>query len=116
MQTAAMTDRRLLPLIEDSCSLSPEALSARIEDWRAALAGVTAVDRTSQASGRVVLELGRAVDLGALGQLCDLEVACCSFFAFSLTVSSAGRTLIVTVPPGSAGALDELLQVLPAAS
>lgn len=110
-----MTDRPLLPLIEDSCVLSSEALAVRLEDWAAALAGVTAADRTSLAAGRVVLSLGPAVDLAVLARLCALEVECCSFFAFSLTVTAEARSLIITVPTGSESALHEVLQVLPAA-
>jgi hypothetical protein len=106
-----MTDRTLLPLIEDSCALSPDAMEERLAQWRRALAGVTAIDRTSQAAGRLVLDLGPTVDLGELASLCALEVACCSFFAFSLTVSAEGRTLLVTVPPGAVSALDELVHL-----
>lgn len=93
--------------------MSPAAMDERLQQWRTALAGVTAVDRTSQSAGRVVLDLGPSVDLGEVARLCGLEVACCSFFAFSLTVYGEGRSLIITVPSGSAPALDELLQVLP---
>jgi hypothetical protein len=107
-----MTERPLLPVIEQSCDLSPEALPLRLEEWRAALSGVVAVDRTSKVAGRVVLDLGTS-DVGEIARLCALEVGCCSFFAFSLTVSAEGRALIITVPAGSAPALDELLQVLP---
>lgn len=110
-----MTERQLLPLIEDSCGLSPQAMLVRLEEWRTALAGVTAVDRSSQAAGRVVLDLGPAVDVGEVARLCSLEVGCCSFFAFALAISAGTRSLIVTVPSGSAPALDELLQVLPRA-
>lgn len=109
-----MTERPLLPVIEQSCNLSPEALPLRLEQWRAALTGVAAVDRTSQAAGRIVLDLGPSVDLGEVARLCALEVGCCSFFAFSLTVAAGERALIITVPVGAASALAELLQVLPA--
>ena len=108
-----VTEPRLLPLIEDGCALSAPAMKARLQEWRDALEGVVAVDRSSQPAGRVVLDLGPEVDLGQVARLCALEVACCSFFAFSLTVTAEQRALIVTVPPGAQPALDELLGLLP---
>lgn len=111
-----MIERKPLPLIAEECALPPTEMDIRLEQWRAALRGVIAVDLTSQAAGRLVLDLGPSVDLGEVARLCGLEVGCCSFFAFALTVSADGRFLTITVPSDALPALDELLQLLPGVS
>jgi len=100
-----MTARELLPLIQppDSCTLDSAALSTRVEEWRAALAGATGVEI---AKSQAVIALGPTADAAALARLCELETACCSFFTFDLRFSAADRTLTVAVP---ATKQDELL-------
>ena len=92
-----MTERPLLPLIaaEAGCTLPEGEPDPRLIAWRTALAGS---HKTSAGPDRLVLELPSGTDLPALARLCELEVGCCSFFAFSLEITEGTRRLVVRAP------------------
>ena len=78
-----------------ACSLRPDLVGARIEDWNRVLS--RADSRESIANG---LRVGfdREVDLVALAELVDAEQSCCSFFGFGIRVTSDRVWLDVTGP------------------
>jgi MerR family copper efflux transcriptional regulator len=78
-----------------ACTLAPEELPGRIQEWRDMTAHVTG--RTA-IEGGIRLELGPATPLAPLAELIRAEQSCCSFFAFALTVDHRGAALEVCGP------------------
>jgi hypothetical protein len=64
---------------------------------------------------RLDLRPGREVAARA-AELAAAETECCSFFAFTLTVSGGGLTLDVSVPPAHVAVLDALARRAAAAA
>lgn len=90
----------LIPLAGTSgsgiaCSLQPDLLGGRIDDWNRVLA--KAKSRESISNG---LRVGfdRDVNLVELADLVDAEQSCCSFFTFVIGVSADRVWLDVTGP------------------
>lgn len=77
-----------------ACTLEPDRVAARLDDWHAALAGAT---RTAIDAG-VRLELTDDIDIVEVVRLVVAEQECCRFFAFRLTVDERGPALEVTAP------------------
>lgn len=99
-QTSTTAERHLIPLAgasgsEVACSLRPDLVGGRIEDWNRVLA--RANSRESIAHGLRV-GLDREVDLVGLAELVEAEQACCSFFSFAIRVTSDRVWLDVTGP------------------
>lgn len=92
--------RQLIPLAgagsgDIACSLDPDQVPRRIEDWNRALAGST----TRQAiTDGVRIVFGYGVDVPALAALAAAEQSCCSSFHFNIGVGPDGVTLDVTGP------------------
>ena len=78
-----------------ACSLGHEDMTERIADWHAVLASVD--DRTS-IDGGIRLTFKSDADVAELARLARAEWACCSFFAFSITVDGRGTALEVRAP------------------
>jgi len=78
-----------------ACTLDPEDMGARGDEWRTLLAGVT--PRTT-IQGGLRLALGADTDLADVARLAVAEWACCSFFAFAITVDGRGTALEVRAP------------------
>lgn len=83
--------RGVFPLIDDStpvsiaCSLDPDAVHGRIDDWRRVVAG--AVARTA-VDGGVALQFPADADTAAeLARLAAAEQQCCTFFDFRLRLA-----------------------------
>ena len=92
----------LLPTIElrtgaepIACTLQPDAMAGRMEDWRVLLSSV--VRRSSLPDG-VRLEFPRNVDVAEIAGLATAEQGFCSFFSFSITLDAAGVVLDVRAP------------------
>ena len=81
------------------CTLGSDAVEDRMAAWHDALGG----GERQCIDGGVRVRLPRTTDLVGLAQLIADEQTCCSFFSFSLTVSSEAVDLAVTAP---AAALD----------
>lgn len=113
-QACNVEDPVLLPLVDPplACSLGAQDLNARLEQWRAVLASVTAVAYEDETA--VMLHLSAATSVADLAQLCADEVACCPFFTFSLDIRSGTTALRVSVPAGAAQLLGDLVRLLPA--
>lgn len=77
------------------CTLAPEELPGRIQEWRDVTAHV--IGRTT-IEGGIRLELDRETPLAALTELMRAEQSCCAFFAFALTVDDRGVALEVQGP------------------
>ena len=79
------------------CSLDPDHMPARMDDWQHLLA--RAVDQEPITDG-VSLQFPVDADLaGRLTTLAAAEQGCCSFFDFTLHVTSDALHLQVTAPP-----------------
>lgn len=101
---AGVVDRgRLIPLAgsagpEIACSLQPDSVGARLQDWQRVLDSATG--RTAVPGG-VRVAFDRDVDVAALAQLAAAEQVCCSFFRFDIGIGADGVTLDVTGPAES---------------
>ena len=78
-----------------ACTLSHEEIGTRIVEWQAVLA---TVDARTAIDGGLRLTFGMDADLGEVTRLARAEWACCSFFAFSITVDGRGTALEVQAP------------------
>ena len=87
---------RSVPIV---CTLGADAVEGRVAAWEAALNG----GKRQAISGGVRVRLPRAADIAGLAQLIAAEQTCCSFFSFTLDVTSDAVDLAVTAP---ADALD----------
>lgn len=92
-----------------ACTLTSDAATDRIAEWRAAL-DTLVTTATTTAPGRVELRLldGPA----AAGHLVDLarrEKSCCGFFTFTVQIDADGSSMIVEVPEDAAAVLDDFL-------
>lgn len=77
-----------------ACTLTPDRMGDRIDDWHAALAGGT---RTAIPGG-VRVDLADGTDPADVARLTAAEHDCCRFFAFRLTADDRGIALEVTAP------------------
>ena len=94
-----------------ACTLDPDAIGDRLDEWRAVLAGAT--DRTRTADGAHVV-FDRTIDISALARLVAAEQSCCAFFTFAIEVSADAVTLDVRAPAGAEAMVDALFgAVLP---
>ncbi len=97
-----------------ACTLSADAATGRVEEWRGFLASsVVHVERTSDRQLRLRLDdsttaLTTAVDLA------QREKACCEFFEFSLELEVTSRWLVVRVPSEASDLLTQLATLIPA--
>jgi MerR family copper efflux transcriptional regulator len=91
-----------------ACTLDAAAVPGRVEHWEAVR--VTATDR-SAIPGGVRLTFGSGVSISALAELVATEQACCSFFAFAITVDARGVALEVTAPPDAQAVVERLFGV-----
>ncbi len=78
-----------------ACTLDDRELGDRMAEWRDVLADI--VERRP-IDGGVRLTLGPDVDDAELMRLIHAEAACCSFFAFAVTVDHRGTALEVRAP------------------
>jgi DNA-binding transcriptional MerR regulator len=93
-----------------ACTLAPDALAGRLDDWQA----VTATARSREPiAGGVRLRLPRDTDLAALAGLLAAEQACCAFFTFALVVT-ADAVYLDTVAPDDGRAVVHALVGAPA--
>jgi DNA-binding transcriptional MerR regulator len=101
-QSTATPRRALIPLAgtsgsEIACSLHPDMVGGRIDDWNRVLA--KAKSRESVSTGlRVGFDRDRDLDLVELAALVDAEQSCCSFFTFGIGVTTDRVWLDVTGP------------------
>jgi MerR family copper efflux transcriptional regulator len=78
-----------------ACTLQPDSLAGRIEDWHRLLGFVAGRSRTD---GGVRLELASHAPVDDVARLAIAEQECCAFFSFSLTVDGRGVGLEVRAP------------------
>lgn len=78
-----------------ACTLDHEDMATRLSEWQAVLGEVTG--RASIDDG-IRLTLAPSIDLGAVAHLTRAEWACCSFFAFGITVDGRGTAIEVRAP------------------
>ncbi len=76
------------------CTLDPERVPGRLDDWNSVLADAT---RTA-IEGGVRVELGDDIDIADLARLAAAEQDCCRFFSFRITIDERGHALEVTAP------------------
>jgi DNA-binding transcriptional MerR regulator len=88
------------------CTLEPDAAPERLREWHAVLEQVDARRAT-----RDGIDLTFPLDANVLATLAAVmakEVACCSFFTFTLTVDANRATLSVAAPPDGVPLVREL--------
>ena len=78
-----------------ACTLGPEAMGGRLDQWRALLAHVM---RRDPIDGGVRAVFGPATPLDELMRLTAAEQDCCQFFNFAITVDARGVALEVRAP------------------
>jgi MerR family transcriptional regulator, copper efflux regulator len=78
-----------------ACTLSADAMPARLQDWERMLGFVTA--RSTLTDG-LRLELDPSAPVAELVELCAAEHGCCQFFAFAVTIDRRGVGLEVRAP------------------
>jgi len=78
-----------------ACTLGPEKMGGRLDEWRALLAHVT---RRDPIDGGVRAIFGPAAPLDELIRLAAAEQDCCRFFDFAITVDGRGIALEVRAP------------------
>lgn len=106
-EQSTATTRALIPLAgisgsEIACSLHPDLVGGRIDDWNRVLAKATSREPLSDGL-RVGLE--RDIDLIELVELVDAEQSCCSFFTFGIGVTADRVWLDVTGPEDAQGVI-----------
>lgn len=88
------------PLPALTCTLDPDAMPGRVQDWQRVLASATS---RRVIDGGVALTFPSEPSLaGELAALAAAEHACCSFLAFTLQISADGTELQVRTPPEAA--------------
>lgn len=80
-----------------ACTLAAGEMADRVDEWQAALQGVTA--RQALDGGGLRLELGPDTDVTEIARLAAAEQACCRFFDFAVTIDGRGVALEVHAPP-----------------
>jgi hypothetical protein len=90
-----------------ACTLGPEAVEPRIEQWRDVLAR-SVIHAERVAADRLACELhGDLADLRALALLAQAEKGCCGFFTFSFEIEVDAVTMMVSVPDEATAILDQ---------
>ncbi len=90
----------ILPRVPIACTLDPEAAPARVDDWQAVLDRVQS--RRAIPDG-VELRFPPEPDLlASLAAVAAKEVACCSFFTFTLAIDAQAAWLSVAAPADAA--------------
>jgi len=78
-----------------ACTLGPESMGGRLDQWHALLAHVT---RREPVDGGVRVVFGSATPVDELMRLTTAEQDCCQFFDFAITVDRRGIALEVRAP------------------
>ncbi|MGH8873197.1 MAG: MerR family transcriptional regulator [Acidimicrobiia bacterium] len=78
-----------------ACSLEPDLIGGRIEDWRTTVAQA---ERRDPLSDGIRLRFPRSVDVTALSTLAAEEQTCCGFFTFNIGIHADTVTLDITGP------------------
>lgn len=78
-----------------ACTLGPEKIGGRLDEWRALLGHVT---RRDPIDGGVRAIFGPAAPLDELIRLVAAEQDCCRFFDFAITVDARGIALEIKAP------------------
>ena len=84
--------------VPDACSLSPDDIPARTDEWARLLDHVVAREPLPTAETGIRLVLSPAAPVDELIRLVTAEQSCCSFFAFAITVDERGVALEVRAP------------------
>jgi hypothetical protein len=93
-----------------SCTLEPDQMPRRLEDFRALLAG--ALIAREHVPGRFVWIFRRGTETeAAVRRLAEAESRCCSFFRFEITTDDRAVRWVATAPPPGWPLLDLLYRV-----
>jgi DNA-binding transcriptional MerR regulator len=91
-----------------ACTLGPESIGGRLDEWRALLAHVT---RRDPIDGGLRATFGSATPLNELMRLTAAEQDCCQFFNFAITVDARGIALEVRAPTDALSVVHSLFGV-----
>jgi hypothetical protein len=94
-----------------ACSLGPDGLGERLDEWRAFVATHVSSVEPSEVSVRLVLH-GSDAALLAAASLGAREKECCPFFDVAIELEPARRSLRLAVPAGAEPVLDEFVSLL----
>ena len=93
-----------------ACTLDPELVRERVDDWRRLVAESDGVEEVDGGL-RLRFALGSTVDGARVAALAEAERDCCPFFAFTLRVDEAGSRLEITAPAEARPLVDVLLSL-----
>lgn len=91
-----------------ACTLDPDLVRERVDDWKQAVAEARAVDNLP---GGARLRFAASHPADRLAALAQAEHECCPFFSFVVTVDGDGVTLDVAAPAEARPLVDILLGV-----
>jgi hypothetical protein len=94
-----------------ACSLGPDGLGERLDEWRALMATHVSSVEPGPVSVRLVLDGSDAAILAA-ASLGAREKECCPFFDVAIELEPARRSLRLAVPAGAEPVLDEFVTLL----
>jgi len=93
-----------------ACTLDASDARSQLGEWREILRSV--VDASVRVSpSRLELSLLPGVDIAAVIDLAQREVACCSFFSFAVEIRADHLVLAVEVPDDAVEILDQFSTV-----
>ena len=78
-----------------ACTLAPQSLAGRLDEWKRLLAHV---DRRDPIDDGIRATFGPSTPLDALMRLTAAEQDCCQFFIFAITIDGRGVALEVRAP------------------
>ena len=93
------------------CTLPPDAMPARRDEWNALLGQVRT--RSGSPAGRIRLGFDEAIDIAELARVVALEQRCCGFFSFALTIDARGVSLEIDAPEAASEFVRDLLEMGP---
>jgi hypothetical protein len=109
MHSKWQTARVRIPI---ACTLTSEAATVRISEWRRFLANSTdAVERANDQRLRIRLNASAKILVDAV-DLARREKVCCPFFKFSIEIEEESSWLTIEVPPDATKVLADFESLL----
>jgi MerR family transcriptional regulator, copper efflux regulator len=102
----AFTDPPTADVALIACTLDPEQIPSRLDDWNDLIGGGGA--SRYGIPGGIRIEFADDVDVAEVARLAAAEQHCCRFFSFRITIDGRGTALEATAPEAALEVLYEL--------